>query len=95
LGSAINWGVGELLPEQFLELHHLEWPQLVLIFCGAGFFLTTLLTLHLRYSGRDPAVINNEAQKFGWIALLLSSITIIVEYFLIRRGWSPKGASLI
>ena len=80
---------------QRFELHNLEWPHLVLILCGAGLFLTTLASLHLRYSGQDPVTINTEAQKFGWWALGLSSLTFFVEYWLLAQGYHPRGASLL
>jgi hypothetical protein len=85
----------ELLPGQLFELHYLEWPQLVLIFCGAAYFLTTLVTLKLRYSDLSDSVINIESRRLSWLALGFSLATIAAEYFLLRGGWNPRGASLL
>jgi hypothetical protein len=83
-----------LFPVQRFHMNALNWYHLILIFSGAVLFLITMISLHARYSTKDPAVINRELRTFTWIALIFSLVSLVIEFYLVRGGKAPRGTAL-
>lgn len=76
-----------------------------MILIGLGSFLASVTTLQLRYAGRKGVTrqltarqlraIDDDLRYFAWLTVLLALLSAGLEYFLLRRGHAPRGASYL
>lgn len=90
------------LPSQRRNFAGLPWLYIVMILIGLGSFLASVMTLQLRYlSRRGPVTrrqlraLDDDLRYFAWLTVILALLSAGLEYFLLRRGHPPRGASYL
>lgn len=83
------------MPPQLFKITRLPWLYIAVILLGAASFLISVINLQTRYSELDLRSINNELKYFGWLAVIISFMSVVLEYFIIQSGVAPRGASLL